>query len=69
MAKIKLKHILAGICMVVGVTLFYTGWKQRSSLGSQIGDILGHAPAEPMWYMAGGAVILLVGLGVLVRGK
>ncbi len=69
MAKINLKHILAAICMVVGLTLFYTGWKQRSSLGSQIGDILGQAPSEPMWLMAGGAVVLLVGLGVLVRAK
>lgn len=66
---INLKHILAVVLLAGGGTFFYLGWKQRDQLGSQIDDILGGAPAEPMWFMAGGAVALLAGLGLLVRAR
>ena len=64
---INLKLILAAVVLVGGGALFYLGWKQRDQLGSQIDDIIGAVPMEPIWLMAGGAVVLLVGLGLLVR--
>lgn len=62
---------LAGIVLlVVGVILLYFGWQSSESLGDQLTETMtGRFTDETMFFIIGGAIAVVVGLYLSVRGR
>lgn len=62
--------LLGLICLVVGVILLFFGWQSSESVGDQVTEALtGRFTEQTMMYIIGGAVALVAGLYLMLRGR
>jgi hypothetical protein len=62
--------ILGLVLLVAGAILLYFGFNATESVGEQVVEgVTGNYTDQTMWYLIGGAVAAVAGLGLLVLGK
>lgn len=62
--------IVAVVLLVLGTFLLYMGYQSSQGLDDQISEtITGNFTDQTMWYLLGGAISLVAGLVMLVRGS
>lgn len=62
--------IIAVVLLVLGTFLLYMGYQSSQGLDDQISEtITGNFTDQTMWYLLGGAISLVAGLVMLVRGS
>lgn len=62
--------LLGLICLVVGAILLFFGWQSSESVGDQLTEALtGRFTEQTMMYIIGGAVALVAGLYLMLRGR
>jgi len=62
--------LIGVVCLVVGAILLFFGWQSSESVGDQLTEALtGRFTEQTMMYIIGGAVALVVGLYLMLRGK
>ncbi|MFO7763293.1 MAG: DUF3185 family protein [Wenzhouxiangellaceae bacterium] len=62
--------IVAVVLLVLGAFLLYMGYQSSQGLDDQISEtITGNFTDQTMWYLLGGAISLVAGLVMLVRGS
>ncbi|RAJ98972.1 DUF3185 family protein [Aliidiomarina maris] len=55
--------------LVVGVILLYFGYQESQSVASEVSEAFTGQPTDnSIWFLVGGAVLAIIGLGGLVRG-
>ena len=61
---------LSAALLVGGIILLVFGWKEHQSAGSEISKFFTGNPTDrAMWMLIGGAVLAVVGLVGLLRGR
>lgn len=66
-----MNRLLGLAAIVAGVVLLIFGFNAADSLSSEVSEFFSGNPSDKsMWMMIGGAVLVIVGLGLtLLRGK
>lgn len=66
-----MNRLLGLAAIVAGVVLLIFGFNAADSLSSEVSEFFSGNPSDKsMWMMIGGAVLVVVGLGLtLLRGK
>lgn len=58
------------ICIVAGAILLYFGWQSSQSIGDQLTESLtGRFTDDTLFFIIGGAVAVVVGLYLSLRGR
>ena len=65
-----MKKALAAAFVVIGIILLYFGYQEYTSLSSDVSEVFTGSPTEnSVWYLAGGAGILTLGVFLLFSKK
>ncbi|SEO14680.1 Protein of unknown function [Salinihabitans flavidus] len=63
-------NILGLVVLAVGSLLLFFAWRASSAPVDQLSEALtGRFTDNTMWYLVGGLVGIVVGLGLLLRGR
>ena len=60
--------LLGIVLLVAGIALAVYGYNQQNSIGSQVGEFLGHENKNAVMYIAAGAVGAVIGIVLLLKG-
>jgi TRAP-type C4-dicarboxylate transport system permease small subunit len=62
-------RVIGAAMVVAGAVLGWFGWQEYNSFSSSISSALSGSPTDrAMWMLGGAAVLLLLGLGLALRG-
>lgn len=65
-----MNRILAIVLLVVGVALLFWGYQESETLTSEASEMVTGEPTDnAMWFLISGAIIGVIGLYGLLRGK
>lgn len=61
--------IISIAILVVGIILLYFGYQESQSIASEVSEAFTGQPTDnSIWFIIGGAVLAIIGIGGLVRG-
>jgi uncharacterized membrane protein YidH (DUF202 family) len=63
-----LRRIVGVVLVVVGAVLAWQGWEARQSFGTRLGDLVGSSSSNTWLMLGGGAVLVVVGAMLALRG-
>ncbi len=65
-----MRKMISAALLVGGLILFYFGYQEMQSFGSEVEEFFTGSPSDrSIWMMAGGAALSIAGLVGLIRGK
>ncbi|MCS4307174.1 multisubunit Na+/H+ antiporter MnhB subunit [Rheinheimera pacifica] len=63
-----MNKILGLAILVAGIILLYFGYNEYNSAASQVTEVVTGSPTDnAIWFLIGGAIAAIVGLGVLLK--
>ena len=61
--------VIAVALLIGGGVLLYVGWQEKESFQSSVSETFQGSPTDrSMWFLGGGAVAVILGGGMLLKG-